>query len=125
MCTYCLNEPEPQNCTHCKVNHHIFKGDGCLDSFCEWLFSKDNKKAIAIAHNAKGYDGQFILEYCHRQGLKPKQIISRGLGIMFLEVGGIQFKDSLNWLPMSLAALPKSFGVLECKKGIPNNFIFL
>lgn len=88
-----------------------------MDKFCEWLFAKKNKGAIAIAHNAKGYDGQFILEYCHRQGLKPKSIISRGLGVMYMEVGGIKFKDSLNFLPMALAALPKAFDVREVKKG--------
>jgi hypothetical protein len=89
-----------------------------LDSFCEWIFSKLNKDTIAIAHNSKAYDGQFILEYCHRQGIKPKQIISRGLSIMYLEVGGVKFKDSLNFLPMKLSALPKAFDVYKLKKVI-------
>lgn len=88
-----------------------------MDRYCEWLFSESNKNAIAIAHNSKGYDGQFILEYCHRVGLKPKKIISRGLGIMYLEVGDIQLKDSLNFIPMALASMPKAFDVQECKKG--------
>jgi hypothetical protein len=104
-------------CNHCKENRHEFEGDDCLDRFCEWLFKKQNKGAIAIAHNAKGYDSLFILEYCHRQGLKPKQLISRGLSIMYMEVGGIKFKDSLNFLPMPLSALPKAFDVPEVKKG--------
>lgn len=89
-----------------------------MDKFCEWIFSKQNKNSIAFAHNARGYDGQFILEYCHRQGLKPKQIISRGLGIMYLEVGGVKFKDSLNFLPMALSALPKAFDIENEEKGI-------
>lgn len=36
---------------------------------------------------------------------------------MFLEVGKVKFKDSLNWLPMPLAALPRAFDIQECKKG--------
>lgn len=104
-------------CNFCKDNRQCFDGDSCLDKFCEWLFSKQNKNAIAIAHNTKGYDGQFILQYCHRKGLKPKQIISRGLGVMYLEVGAIKFKDSLNFIPFPLSAMPKTFGIPECKKG--------
>ena len=35
----------------------------------------------------------------------------------------IQVIDSLNFLPMKLAALPKAFGLTELKKGlIPNHF---
>jgi hypothetical protein len=80
-------------------------------------FFKAKQGLDCYANNAKGYDGQFILEYCHRQGLKPKQIISRGLGIMYLEVGGVQFKDSLSFMPMALSAMPKAFDIQECKKG--------
>lgn len=117
VCEKCCSQNTSGPCTFCKENHKIFKGESCLDKFCEWLFTKENKNAIAIAHNAKGYDGQFILDFCHRRGVKPKQIINRGLGIMYLEVGDVKFKDSLNFLPMALAALPKAFEVGEIKKG--------
>jgi len=104
-------------CEFCVVNHRRFLGDTCLNMFCEWLFSKMNDGAIAIAHNSKGYDCQFLLGYCTFQGLKLKNIITRGLGIMYMEVGGITFKDSLNFLPMPLASMPKAFDIQECKKG--------
>lgn len=117
VCERCCDYPTLGPCMYCVENRKVFVGDACLDNFCEWIFSKQNKNSIAIAHNSKGYDGQFILQYCHRQGIKPKQIISRGLSIMYMEVGGVKFKDSLNFLPMGLSALPKAFDVQECMKG--------
>lgn len=117
VCEKCCDQSFNDPCSNCKEKHKTFSGVICVDQFCQWLFSKQNKGAIAIAHNAKGYDGQFILQYCHKVGLKPQHIIQRGLSIMYLEVGGIKFKDSLNFLPMPLSALPKAFDVPECKKG--------
>lgn len=37
---------------------------------------------------------------------------------MYLEVGGVKFKDSLNFLPMALSALPKAFDIENEEKGI-------
>lgn len=117
VCSVCCELPTLGPCDYCKENRQIFKGERCLDQFCEWLFKKSNKGAIALAHNAKAYDSQFVLEYCHRIGIKPDHIICRGLEILYMEVCGVKFKDSLNFLPMALASLPKAFGVEECKKG--------
>ena len=44
------------------------------DEFCKWLISKNHKGYTAIAHNAKGYDSQFILKYCVDNTLKPYTI---------------------------------------------------
>lgn len=117
VCDACCDAATLGSCQYCNENRKVFKGDESIDQFCEWLFSKNNKDAIAVAHNAKGYDAQFILDYCHRSGLKPDRIISRGLEILFMQVGSIQFKDSLCFLPMALSALPKAFDIEECKKG--------
>ena len=52
----------------------------------------------------------------------PK-IISKGLEVMCLEYGKIRVLDSLNFLPMALAELPKAFGQTELKKGyFPHKF---
>lgn len=40
-----------------------------------------------------------------------------GLEIMSLEAGGVRIIDSLNFLPMPLAAMPKTFGEKELAKG--------
>ncbi|KAL5014751.1 hypothetical protein ScPMuIL_009021 [Solemya velum] len=68
----------------------------------------------------RSYDGYFLLEYLIDQSMRPQKIIYNGSKIMYLEVGkglNIQVLDSLNFLPMKLAALPKAFGLKELKKG--------
>ncbi|CAF0902143.1 unnamed protein product [Brachionus calyciflorus] len=54
VCIKCLNSKE--RCIDC--NQYISKEN---NSFCEWLFKQENY--IAVAHNLKGYDGVFILNY--------------------------------------------------------------
>jgi hypothetical protein len=55
-----------------------------------------------------GFDGQLILQKIHENGVLPK-LITRGLQIMSMEAGGIRFLDSMLFLPMSVAAMPKAF----------------
>jgi hypothetical protein len=76
-----------------------------------------NQDAIVIAHNFKGYDGQFILNYLvHTARIKPKVILNDSK-ILFLEVCGLKFIDSYNFLSCALAKLPAAFGLSELKKG--------
>lgn len=91
--------------------------EACKD-FCTWLFSSRNKGYTCIAHNSKAFDGQFILKYLVQNGVKPVVIYSESK-IQYLEVTyrSIRFVDSLNHLPMPLAALPISFGLEALKKG--------
>ena len=53
--------------------------------------------------------------------IPPEPVIFSGSKIMYMKVptGGINIRllDSLNFLPMPLAQLPKSFGLVELKKG--------
>ncbi|XP_072030691.1 uncharacterized protein [Amphiura filiformis] len=70
------------------------------------------------------YDGYFILQFLYDNGVKP-DIIMNGAKIMSIFVPGlgITFKDSLNFFPMALSKLPKSFGVQElCKGYFPHLF---
>jgi len=55
----------------------------------------------AFAHNAKWYDGHFILKYLQKQDVTPK-IITKGLKIMTLQVGSDRLIDSFNFSPMAL-----------------------
>lgn len=56
VCDGCLKSFENElNDSVCKCVCKIFKGDGTVDQFCDWIFSKENKNSVAIAHNAKGY----------------------------------------------------------------------
>ncbi len=106
----------------CKQGKWIFKGPNCRDEFAEWLFSEENQSSLAIAHNSKAYDSQFLIQYLIKEGFCPK-IITKGRELMMLEYCGIRVLDSLNFLPMALADLPKAFGETELKKGyFPHKF---
>jgi len=71
----------------------------CIDDFCVQIFKKKNKDYTFIAHNAKGYDVQFILNWLVGRGLKPNSI-SVGNKVLSLEVKFdyiIRFIDSLSF----------------------------
>lgn len=58
--------------------------------------------------------------------MRPSKVINNGSKIMYMEVAkglNIRVLDSLNFLPMKLAALPKAFGLTElCKGYFPHFF---
>lgn len=62
-----------------------------------------------------------ILEEYYKRFLFPSLIVN-GAKIMSMEIDKFKFIDSLNFLPMSLAALGKSFGITELKKGFFPHF---
>ena len=68
--------------------------------------------------NFQAYDGYFILQYLYKNGITP-EIITRGAKILSLTVPemNIKFIDSLCFIPMKLAAFPKTFGLTELQKG--------
>lgn len=107
-CNLCF-DTDSEQCTRCGQRQWSFFGADAVGQFCTWLFTEPHKGAIAMAHNLRGYDGQFILDYIHSQAIRPT-LITRGLEIMMMEAGGIKFLDSLNFIPMSVSAMPKAFG---------------
>jgi hypothetical protein len=119
-CDLCA-DTDQTDCTTCGQRGWTFFGDDALDKFCRWLFRKEHKSTTAIAHNMGGYDGQFILDYIYSQGNKPT-LICRGLSIMKIKAGGNKFFDSLLFLPMYVAAMPKAFGFDEQKGYFPHLF---
>ena len=96
----------------------IFQGDNTRDEFCEWLFTDEHANCTVMAHNFQGYDSYFILQYLREQGVKY-DVIMRGAKVLSLtvEMFDIRFIDSLNFFPMKLANLPKTFGIEELAKG--------
>jgi len=114
-----LEKKDFKSCVRCGPNREIFKGPTTIEEFGKWLFVKNKgsktNPVIAIAHNARGFDAQFLINYVAERGYRPK-ITPKGREIMQMEAGMVVVKDSLNFLPMSLAALPKAFG-FEAKKG--------
>ena len=116
-----LNQKIFDSCNQCGDNLKTFEGPNTMDEFGHWLYEENKgsmeNPTLAFAHNAKGYDGQFLLNYLTDNGYKVKNIIKKGSSIMLLECNGIKLKDSLNFLPMKLASIPKAFGFKELKKG--------
>ena len=96
----------------------VFSGRSTKDEFCKWVFEDKNANTTFVAHNFQAYDGYFILQYLYKNGITP-EIITRGAKILSLTVPemNIKFIDSVCFIPMKLAAFPKTFGLTELQKG--------
>ena len=102
----------------------LFKGKDTVKQFCEWLLTKEHQGCIVVAHNFQGYDGYFIVKYLIQNAIKYEFIL-RGAKILSMTIPmfNIKFIDSLNFIPMSLAKFPKTFGQDElCKGYFPHLF---
>jgi G:T-mismatch repair DNA endonuclease (very short patch repair protein) len=98
----------------------VFTGKDALSQFCHYVFDLSQEQGftvIAIAHNSSGFDAQFILQHCFSRGVKPSKFLANGTKIMSMSVGGASFIDSFRFLPMSLRALPRAFGLTSLSKG--------
>ena len=107
-----------QPCTGCAQKEVKFSGPNTADDFSRWLFSKQHRDCTVLAHNGKAYDTYFLLRYVVNNAMTPS-LIYNGSKIMSMEIKALNIRvlDSLNFLPMRLAALPKAFGLTELKKG--------
>ena len=117
---------EPNLCVvHDEVGEvGLFKGKDTVKQFCEWLLTKEHQDCIVVAHNFQGYDGYFIIKYLIQNAIKYEFIL-RGAKVLTMTVPmfNIKFIDSLNFIPMSLAKFPKTFGQDElCKGYFPHLF---
>ena len=102
----------------------LFQGKDTVKQFCEWLFTKEHKGCIVVAHNFQGYDGYFIVDHLVQNAIKY-DIIYNGAKNLTLKVTDwdIKFIDSLNFIPMAFAKFPKTFGQDElCKGYFPHAF---
>ncbi|KAJ8019010.1 putative DNA polymerase [Holothuria leucospilota] len=118
VCDTCILDPFESECLVCKEKQVIFRGPNTKRDFCEWLLAPDRHNATCVAHNLKGFDGYFILQHLYDNGVVPK-IITNGAKVMTIELlrNRMRFIDSVNFLPMPLANMPKTFGIHELKKG--------
>jgi len=119
VCINCINNLACNS--FCKM-HKFYDND----SFCDWLFSLENSNCIAVAHNMKGYDGIFILNYIVESFVsvysKP-EILINGTKILSLKYKNVKVIDSLSFLPMPLDKFTKTFDLKELKKGFfPHKF---
>lgn len=79
VCNDCYNKDVSITpCGRCGPRKYVFTGEGCVTEFCKFLISTKMNHAVAIAHNARGFDANFIFQYIYQQGLRPKKVISNG-----------------------------------------------
>lgn len=109
----------------------VFERESCIGEFLDWLredlVEEDEegreRPIIVVVHNFQGYDSYFILDELYKQYIVPSQIVN---GAKILALGlpdnNVKFVDSLSFLPMPLSAFPKSFGIIEQKKGFFPHF---
>jgi hypothetical protein len=72
------------------------------------------KKIIAIAHNAKAFDLNFILNRAVLLKWQP-QLIVNGLKIMCMKMEHLIFLDYVSFTPCSLRKFPEAFGLQVSK----------
>ena len=102
----------------------LFQGEDTVKKFCEWLLTPEHEGCIVVAHNFQGYDGYFITRFLIDNAIHY-EIIYRGAKSLSMTIPmfNIKFIDSLNFIPMSLAKFPKTFGQDElCKGYFPHMF---
>jgi hypothetical protein len=102
----------------------IFKGKNTQHQFGQWLFALQHKGFTVMAHNNKGYDGFFLMDYLLQNGIHH-QTIFEGAKIMQMSIQGglcMTVIDSLNFLPMKLANFANAFGLNSQKGDFPHFF---
>ena len=110
------------DCERCGRRRHSFweypVGD-LLSHLCEprpWC-----ERVIAISHNARGYDAQFILD--RAIVLKwTTELILNGQKIICMKIHHVKFLDSISFMPMALRKLPEAFRLSATKYWYPHLF---
>jgi len=101
------------------VREYHAGGASIIEAFVRGEFCEENRGCVFVAHNARGYDAQFIKAELLRQGILF-QLISNGRKLMQLTVDKLRIRiiDSLNFIPAPLSSFPKLFGLHGVRKGL-------
>lgn len=105
-------------------DEEVIEGDRLLEEFFKIVrkFSLKFSQIILIAHNSRGYDGQFLLKFMiEKLRWDPKVILCGGL-IQSMQYERLIFRDSLNFFSCPLSALPKMMGIQGVEKGFFPHF---
>ena len=108
---------------------HFHDGDDCTTRFVQDMEALavdqdgDDRNVIVLFHNLKGYNGMFLLQYMYAQNRTVERLVTVGVKVLSFTSDRITFKDSLCFLPFSLASFPATFGLTElCKGFFPHLF---
>jgi hypothetical protein len=114
VCSGCINDSKRcQSCDKKIIKYNI-------SEFVDWMLSKENNNYIFIAHNAKGFDAQFIINEFQKRLIPTDQemnVTLEGTKLLGVKFRKIWIKDSSLFIPMRLEQFPKAFGLTELKKG--------
>jgi len=123
FCSQCEMQADiDTNCERCGRRRHSFWEDPLghlLSHLCEprpWC-----ERVIAIAHNARGFDAQFILNRAIVLKWTTKLILN-GQKIIRMTIHHVTFLDSISFMPMALRKLPEAFGLSATKSWYPHLF---
>jgi len=120
FCTACeiQVEDDGRDCARCGKRRHSFFEDPVGD-LLSYLCSPRPwcKNVVAIAHNAKAFDSQFILNRAIQLKWTPELILN-GLKKVSMKIHQIQFLDSVSYMPMFCARYQKHLGWHRLSRGI-------
>ena len=122
MCSNCEAVDEMSvDCEKCGKRIHVL-WQGPVGKFINYLRQSRTfaDMVYIISHNSREYDAQFLLRRFLELRWTP-QLIMDGSKILSMVVENLHFMDSLNYLPMSLKSMPKSFD-LTCKNVYHSQF---
>lgn len=104
-------------CVECEGKENRFFSLDCIKDFLAFFDDFEDLKVIAISHNMKGYDGQFILSHLVNNSVEEITPTMIGCKIIRIAYKNIIFIDSYSFLTMSLSKFPEAFGLPEINKG--------
>ena len=83
----------------------------------------DDRRVIVVFHNLKGYDGMLLLRHMYAEHREVTGMVTVGVKVLSFTSDRLTFKDSLCFLPFSLASFSITFGLTElCKGFFPHLF---
>ena len=108
----------------CGMREKTFEGVTTTDDFGQWLFNYTHTGCTVMAHNGRGYDFIFLLDYLSRKVHSQPTVVYSGAKITCISIRDYRMKliDSLSFFPMSLRKLPKCFGLATSKGDFPHLF---
>ncbi|XP_031342339.1 uncharacterized protein LOC116170237 [Photinus pyralis] len=117
-CDKCIDEKKLYFCQKCGFRQKVLTAN-VIATFMGYILTmrKKFKSIVVIAHNASGFDGQFILNYIITHTDLTPELIMRGTKLVTMLLDNVKFLDSLNYFQMALRKLPQVFGLTELKKG--------
>ena len=116
---FCSRCEDVEECLRCGKRKHSFWQETVWD-LLTYLTEPSPwaEKIVAMAHNAKAYDLNFILNRAIILKWKP-ELIMNGFIIMCMKVEHLVFLDIVSFLPCPLRKLREAFGLTASKSWYP------